>query len=149
MHSCRRFPLKQHFEGKPRGRLLYEKLKLAVRKQIGAFKIESLECCIHFVRNFTFLAVKILKNKIRVDFTLSRNIKSKRVTKFLQMSPHRYLLVVDMVDENEIDGELVKWIQEALYKKNSENIADRNVRKKQRSQYGTGKLLPKLQHAIE
>jgi Domain of unknown function (DUF5655) len=112
-HSCRSFPLKQHFEGKPEGLVLYEKLKREVKEQIGFFKIESLECCIHFVSTSTFLAVKIFKNKIQIDFTLSRKTKDRRITQYVQMSAHRYLYCVDIQKEEEINEELMGWIQEA------------------------------------
>lgn len=112
-HSCRPFPLALHFEGKPASKLLYDQLKKAIKKNIGTFKIESLECCIHFVSTFTFAAVKIFKNKIRVDFSLERKVSSRRINQFVQMSAHRYLFVVDIIYENEIDTELLQWIQEA------------------------------------
>ncbi|MGE5106668.1 MAG: DUF5655 domain-containing protein [Sphingobacteriales bacterium] len=116
-HSCRSFPLEEHFNGKPAGRLLYESFKRAVKKQVGSFKIESLECCIHFVSTFTFAAVKIFKDKIWVDFSLNRKIKSKRITRHLQMSAHRYLYALDIFNEDEMDKELMEWIQEAHDKK--------------------------------
>jgi hypothetical protein len=116
-HSCRPFELTLHFEEKPGGKLLYEKLRRAVTKKVGYFKIESLECCIHFVSTFTFAAVKIFKDKIRVDFSLSRKIKSKRIAEFVQMSAHRYLYVIDIMKEDEIDDELLEWILEAHDKK--------------------------------
>lgn len=116
-HSCNRFPLAQHFEGKPSGKLLYEKFKRAVKEQIGSFKIESLECCIHFVSTFTFVAVKIFKDKIRVDFSLSRKIKNRRISHSFQMSANRYLYVIDILDEKDIDEELIEWIKKAQDKK--------------------------------
>jgi hypothetical protein len=116
-HSCRPYLLAGHFKGKAAGRLLYEKLKKAVKNEMGSFKIESLACCIHFVSTFTFAAVKIFKDMIRVDFSLSRKIKSKRIGQFLQMSAHRYLYVVDIFNEDDIDEELLKWIREAYDKK--------------------------------
>jgi hypothetical protein len=42
MHSCRPYALELHFEEKPGGKLLYEKFKHAVKKQVGSFEIESL-----------------------------------------------------------------------------------------------------------
>ncbi len=86
--------------------------------QVGSFKIESLECCIHLVSTFTFAAVKIFKDKIRVDFSLSRKLKNKRITDTVQMSAHRYLYVVDIMNEDEIEEELMTWIREAHDKKN-------------------------------
>ena len=83
--------------------MLYEKFKQAVKKQVGSFKIESLECCIHFVSTFTFAAVKIFKDKIWIDFSLSRKIKSKRISRHVQMSAHRYLYALDIFNEDEMD----------------------------------------------
>jgi Domain of unknown function (DUF5655) len=116
-HSCRPYPLAQHFENKPVGKLLYQKLKQAIKGELGNFKVESLECCIHFVSTFTFAAVKILKDKIRVDFSLSRKIKSNRITYFTPMSAHRFLYCIDVITEEDIDQELMDWIKEALDKK--------------------------------
>lgn len=116
-HSCKPFDLKLHFEGKEKGKLLYEKLKEAITKQVGRFKVESLECCIHFVSTFTFAAVKIMKEKIRVDFSLDRKIKSKKIAKEVQMSVNRFLYYIDIANENEIDHELLELIEEACNKK--------------------------------
>lgn len=116
-HSCSPYKLDKHFAGKPEEKILYQKLKKAVKQRTGPFKIESLSCCIHFVSTFTFTAVKIMKNKIRVDFSLGRKLKSKRIADVVQMSAHRYLYVVDIGSEDEIDDELMEWIQEARDKK--------------------------------
>jgi hypothetical protein len=112
-HSCRLFPIEQHFEGKRQGELLYQNFKQAVKKRVSFFKVESLECCIHFVSASTFAAVKIFKEKIRVDFSLSRKLKNKRIDQFLQMSANRYLYFIDIGVDDEIDEELIEWIREA------------------------------------
>jgi hypothetical protein len=116
-HSCKPFALEQHFEGKESSKPLYNKFKKAVKENTGPFKVESLECCIHFVKTSTFLAVKIMKNKIRVDFSLDHKIKSKRIVKSLQMSANRFLYVIDIADENQINKELLEWISESRDKK--------------------------------
>jgi hypothetical protein len=116
-HSCKFFPLDEHFKGKDHGRILYEKFKNVVKNTLGDFKIESVECCIHFVNIFTFVAVKIFKNKIVVDFSLERNLVAERAKKNAQISAHRYLYYITIKNENEIDDELIEWIREAYYKK--------------------------------
>lgn len=116
MHSCRQFPLEQHFAGKPGGKKLYEHFKRAVRKSTGHFKIESLECCIHFVNNSTFVAVKIYKDKIRIDFTLYHTIERKRYHRFTMLSANRYLYYCYIFNEVEIDEALIGWIKEAYTK---------------------------------
>jgi Domain of unknown function (DUF5655) len=116
-HSCRAYPLAQHFEHKPLGKIIYTQLKSAVKREIGNFKVESLECCIHFVSTFTFAAVKIFREKIRVDFSLSRKIKNNRISQSSPMSAHRYLYCVVVQHEEDIDDELLEWIHEAHDKK--------------------------------
>jgi uncharacterized CHY-type Zn-finger protein len=116
-HSCKPFPLEQHFKGKPNGKLLFEKLKQAIEKQLGSFKIESLECCIHFFSTSTFAAVKISKDKILVEFTLNHKIESDRISKFVQLSAHRNLYYIEIQTKKDIDEELIQWIKEAHDKK--------------------------------
>ena len=112
-HSCNFCPVSKHFEGKAHAKLLYAQLKADVKQNIGPFKVESLPCCIHFVSSFTFLAVKALKGRIRVTFTLNYRLKSSRATKPLQMSRSRFLYGVDVKDESEIDKELMGWLKQA------------------------------------
>lgn len=84
-----------------------------MKKELSPFKVESLPCCIHFVSTFTFAAVKIFKEKIRVDFSLSQLIKNDRFTHFTPMSAHRWLYGVDVMNEDDIDQELLEWIRQA------------------------------------
>lgn len=116
-HSCKLLPLAQHFENKPQGKLLYEKFKSAIKQQIGSFKIESSECCIHFVSTFTFATAKIFKDKIETHFGLYRKIKSKRMNQCIQLSANRYLYYVTITAPDEIDDTLMEWIAEAEHKK--------------------------------
>ncbi len=116
-HSCKIFPLQQHFENKPQGKLLYEKFKSAIKQQVGPFKTESLECCIHFVSTFTFATAKIFRDKIEVHFGLGRKIKSKRITQCVQLSANRYLYYINIYTSDEIDNTLMEWIAEAQNKK--------------------------------
>lgn len=121
-HSCKPYAIEQHFEGRPDEKKLYEQLKRAIKKHVGTFKVESLECCIHLVSTFTFAAIKIMKGRIRVDFALSRKIKDKRIVQEVKMSANRWLYLIDINKEDEIDEELLKWIKEAHDKKSEKEI---------------------------
>jgi hypothetical protein len=70
------------------------------------------------VNAFTFAAVKIFKDKIRVDFSLEEKVASTKIKKSIQLSVHRYLYYIDIFNENEIDDEMLQWITKA-YKKES------------------------------
>lgn len=121
-HSCKFFPLEKHFQGKPTGKKLYEKLKQELKSKLGPFRIESLECCIHFADTSTFAAVKIFKDKIKLDFSLSRKLKNNRICETVQMSAHRILYVIDVFNETEIDMELIKLIIEAYELKSKKAV---------------------------
>jgi predicted metal-binding protein len=115
-HSCKLYPLQKHFEGREEGKLLYDKLILAIRKEIASFNIQSLECCIHLDSSITFAAVKIAKHKIELHFGSRHKVSSKRFKKVLQLSANRYLYYVDICSAEEIDAELLGWIKEAYVK---------------------------------
>jgi hypothetical protein len=121
-HSCKAFPLEQHFIGKPKSTLLYKKLKEALKKKIGHFEIESLECCIHFVSGYTFASVKILKQHIEVGFSLNYFISSNKIKNCTQLSANRYLYYVKIMHEEDIDEILIKWIVEANTKREISNL---------------------------
>jgi hypothetical protein len=91
--------------------------------QVGPFKVESLKCCIHFVSIFTFAAVKISENKITVDFSLSRKLKNSRIKQSVQLSAHRFLYYIDIMQEDEMDEELMEWIKETCDKRKIEVAA--------------------------
>lgn len=110
-HSCRTFPLEKHFESKKKAKKLFEFLKARIEKNIGPVKIESLPCCIHFVSTYTFGACWALKDGIRIDFRVNKEIKPKRKHQVNHMSANRYLYYFDIFDKNEIDSELLGWIK--------------------------------------
>ena len=114
VHSCNLYPLDKHFKGKEQvARPIYDKLTEQIEKKIGALKVESLPCCIHFVSTYTFGAVYALRNKIRVTFTLNHKVRNPRIKKFSQMSNTRYLYAVDLGSPDKIDKELISWLREA------------------------------------
>jgi Domain of unknown function (DUF5655) len=116
-HSCKAFPLEQHFINKPDSTIIYKKLKVVLKNKIGYFKIESLECCIHFVNSFTFASVKIFKQHIEIGFSLTHLISSNKINNCVHLSANRYLYYVKILDEEDVDEVLIKWIVEASTKR--------------------------------
>jgi hypothetical protein len=112
-HSCKSFPIENHFKGKDYAQELFEYLKSQIEKTSGPLKIESLPCCIHFVSNYTFGACWALKDRIRIDFRLDYKIDDPRIQRFIQMSANRYLYYFDLKDKKDVDGKLLGWIKEA------------------------------------
>ena len=112
-HSCRTYPVKKHFERKELARKLYAKLKSSIIKNIGPTKIESLPCCIHFVRKFTFAAVFPMKDRIRITFATTAPIKNKRIKNSMQISKNRFYNVTEVSDYKEIDKQLIDMLRKA------------------------------------
>ena len=112
-HSCTIYLVSKHLAGKEAGTRLYNALASKIKKEAGKFRVESLPCCIHFVSTHTFAGVYVLKDKIRIHFTLSNKLDSPRISKFSQMSAKRYLYSIDIKDEREMDKELMGWLKES------------------------------------
>lgn len=114
-HSCVVYPIKNHFKDKEKGQHLFELLVKKIEKEIGEVKIESLPCCIHFVSSYTFSGVWISNDKIRIDFRVDYQLKSKRVVKEVRLSKNRTIYYIDIESEEDIDKELLKWIKDSYH----------------------------------
>jgi len=113
-HSCKQFPIENHFKNRPESKKLYGIFKKSLKKAVGKFKVDSPACCIHFVKDgVTFSGCYIMKNKIRVFFMLQRKIKNKRIYKSGMISSKRFNYLIDISKKQEIDKELMNWIKEA------------------------------------
>jgi hypothetical protein len=114
-HSCAYYPVARHMKGKDCARKLYSRLKIAVRSSIGSFRVESLQCCIHFVAtrtNYTFMCAYALRDGIKVHFTLpyEADIPGSRRAR---MSANRYLYELKIRSAEEMDGRFMGLLKEA------------------------------------
>jgi predicted nucleic-acid-binding Zn-ribbon protein len=112
-HSCTIYTLDKHFERKDYAKKLFDFLVGQINKNIGPIKIESLPCCIHLVSSYTFGGVWALKDRIRIDFRLAREIETRKKHKVIKISKNRYLYYFDLKNQKEIDNELIVWLKEA------------------------------------
>jgi hypothetical protein len=116
-HSCKTYPLDEHFKNKENQRALFNAYIAYIRKNIGEFKIEALPCCIHLVSTYTFGAVWILKDKIRIDFMTPEKIASKRISRVEQPSANRYVHFIEIEKMEELNEELLNWLKQAYFLK--------------------------------
>jgi uncharacterized C2H2 Zn-finger protein len=114
-HSCKSYPIENHFKGKPYAKDLYSFLKSAIKNNIGPFTVESLPCCIHFVNKkaCTFAAVYALRNGIRMHLASGQKPKGPRIKASARISSLRYLFSIDIKDKAGIDAELMGLLKEA------------------------------------
>ena len=111
-HSCRPYPLKNHFKGKEDiAKPLFDDLVAKIKKNIGPLKVQSLECCIHLDRISSFGAVFARKDKIRISFALNKKISSPHFSQVVKMSSVQYKYVVDITKKSEINKQLINWLK--------------------------------------
>lgn len=116
-HSCRIFPLEKHFKNKEKARGLFDYLIEKITKDIGKNKIISLPCCIHLFGNYDFLAALPKKEKLEIHFVSNHILKSPRIRQWTHLSNKNLLNSVDISRKDEIDNELMRWIDEAYHAK--------------------------------
>lgn len=111
-HSCSYFPIERHLAGK--SRTLYDAFIERMHRKVGDFYIESLPCCIHLVNNaYTFAAVYVMRDKIRLHIVLQQPVKSQRISKIYKASDSRYPSSIDITDEKGLDSQLFDWLAQS------------------------------------
>ena len=91
---------------------IYERL-IAELQKFGPLKIEPKKTSIHLGSRFGFAGVYTRKDYINLEVHLDHKLTSKRVSKVEQASANRYHHTIKLVNPNEIDGELLDWLQNA------------------------------------
>lgn len=110
-HACVVFSKEELFKKRP---ALLEKLYrkiAAIVTALGAFREETVPPdVIFFKTRSTFLAVKVKKDHLEVEFFLDYHEEDPSIAKWLQTSKHRFAHVVKVDSEQDITGQLTGWI---------------------------------------
>jgi hypothetical protein len=112
-HSCKIWPIENHFKNKELARSLFDEFVKRIREDVGEFEVRSLQCCIHLDTHFTFVAVFPMKDRIRLHFSVDHKIESPRIAEWSQYSKKRFMHRVEIKNREEINIEIIKWIKEA------------------------------------
>jgi hypothetical protein len=95
----------------PQLRSLYKKIVELVQ-QFGDFREETvLPDVIFFKTKSSFLAVKVKKDHLDIEFFLDHLENIPPVSKYLQTSKHRVAHVVPIDNEKDIDKQLIAWMK--------------------------------------
>jgi len=112
-HSCKFYTVQKHFDRKKQAKELYDEL-LKSLKNVGAYKVESLPCCIHIVdskTNYTYLCIYALKNSIKLTMAFEKEPKNERLKKAIQISKNKDKYAAIITSKKEIDNELISLIK--------------------------------------
>lgn len=116
-HSCKSYPIENHFKNKDHAKELYDHLHKTAEKKVGKCKEISLQCCVHWFGNYDFIALLPKKDKLEVRFALDRALKKKRIFAAVPLSKSSWKNCLFLTTKDDVDDELIEWIKESYERK--------------------------------
>ena len=113
-HACKLIDKEDLFKKRPEIlKALYSKI-FEIVKTFGAFREETVLPDVSFFKTkSTFLGVKVKKNWLEVEFFLDHLEDVPPVAKFMQTSKHRFVHLVKVDNEKDIDAQLINWMRQS------------------------------------
>jgi hypothetical protein len=112
-HSCGRYDLDHHFEGKPPAiRALFDAVVDAIRA-IGPVEIVPEKSRIAFQVRMSFAQVTPRRGWLDGHVVLARRLESPRFRSIQTISPRNHVHVFRLEKQRDIDAEFRKWLREA------------------------------------
>ena len=116
-HSCHKVSLEQHFKNKEKAKELFDYLAEQINSKIGNCQIISISCCVHLFGKYDFLAALPKKDRLEIRFGLDRKLNSPRLKQSVPVSSKYFKNCLDIYKIEEINGGLIKWLNEAYHMK--------------------------------
>jgi len=115
-HSCTQVLNNNVFAGRPAFlKKLYDQI-IAEVKQIGSYREETVSPgVIYFKSKSTFLALKLKKKYLEIEFFLDHREDHPSIAKWLQTSKHRFAHIVKVDGEEDITTQLTAWITHSYH----------------------------------
>lgn len=111
-HTCKLVSKEELFSKRPANLEALYKLVVKEVQQFGDYREEMvLPDVIFFKTKSSFLAVKVKKDHLEVEFFLDYKEDNPLFAKFLQTSARRFAYVVKIDGAEEIDKQLVEWMR--------------------------------------
>lgn len=118
-HDCRPgLTLEQFYAGaRPEARPIFERIHERLRTLEGDLIVDPLEKMILVKNGPTVCIVETMSKWVAVGFTLRRKLGSPRLSRKVQDYGGRYHHVVNCTDADQVDDELLDWIEEAFLRR--------------------------------
>ena len=115
-HSCILISKDDLFAKRPAIlKTLYAKIAASV-KNLGDYREETvLPGVIFFKTKSTFLAVKVKKDHLEIEFFSDHHEDDPSIAKWLQTSKNRFVHVVKIDSEEDITTQLTEWIKRSYH----------------------------------
>ena len=112
-HSCRPVSVELHFEGKAVWlRELFDDLCKQLAK-FGALRIDAVKSGINLIPSHHMGGVRVLRDRLRVGFLLSRRLQDPRIARWQQIGPNAHIHAVNLSSKQDLDAEFLSWLKEA------------------------------------
>jgi hypothetical protein len=118
VHSCKKVPLRSHFEGKEKAGELFDGVLGKINSEVGETKTISIPCCIHLFGKYDFIALLPKKDRLEIRFALNRKLDTPRLKTSVPLSKKIFKNVIDIYSKKEIDKEVIGWLKESYNLKN-------------------------------
>ena len=112
-HSCRQVSLEEHFKNKEKAQKLFDHLVKQIDSEVGEYRLISLPCCVHLFGDYDFLAALPKKDKLEIRFALDRKLNNPQVKQSVPVSTKAYKNCLDLTKIEEINEELIRWLNES------------------------------------
>lgn len=114
-NSAATHTLKSHFDGKsPVVRLIYDRL-LQILRGFGSFTEEPKKTSIHLVNASALAGVATRRNYLLLNIKSDHPLVSPRFKKNEQVSAGRWHQELKLTSPDEIDAELIAWLESAYH----------------------------------
>jgi hypothetical protein len=115
-HSCVPVSKNDLFADRPAVlKKLYDKIVVEVKK-LGDYREEPVSPrVIYFKTKSTFLAVKVKKTYLEVEFFLNYHADDPSIASWLQTSRHRFVHIMKLDNEKDITTQLTEWIKHSYH----------------------------------
>lgn len=93
-------------------RAIYDRL-LEALSSFGPFREEPKKTSVHLINTSGFAGVHPRKSFLYLNLRMDRPLQGQRVAKCEQVSKNRYHNEIKISALDEVDGELIAWLEEA------------------------------------
>ncbi|HSL57302.1 MAG TPA: DUF5655 domain-containing protein [Acidimicrobiales bacterium] len=96
-------------------RPIYDRIEARLRPLDGDLIIDPIDKMVLFKHGGTFATVTSMTKWVAIGFSLRRKLSSDRLSRKVGEYGSKYHHVVNLTDPDEVDDELLEWLEEAFH----------------------------------
>ena len=112
-HACVSYSIDDHFRSKPDSLREVFDLLLAKISQFGPVRTDAVKSAINLAKNYHFVMIYVLRDSLKLEFALGRELKSERIIHTQKLGVNRYTYYVKLANKEDIDDQMLSWLKES------------------------------------